>query len=101
VQYLHNALYVGLREHTTDALVVEIGERALVETARVHRATLGEMIDDEIDEFDLVPAQIFLCHETGERLLRRIMNLSRIYAALIAHLGCLAFESQGAIASQR
>jgi hypothetical protein len=27
--------------------------------------------------------------------------LSRIYAALIAHLGCLAFESQGAFASQR
>jgi hypothetical protein len=27
--------------------------------------------------------------------------LSRTYAALIAHLGCLAFESQGAFASQR
>jgi len=26
------------------------------------------------------------------------LNLSRIYAALIAHLGCLAFESQGAFA---
>jgi hypothetical protein len=24
-----------------------------------------------------------------------------VYAALIAHLGCLAFESQGAFASQR
>ena len=29
------------------------------------------------------------------------LDLSRIYAALIAHLGCLAFESQGAFASQR
>jgi hypothetical protein len=29
------------------------------------------------------------------------MDLSRIYAALITHLGCLAFESQGAFASQR
>ena len=27
------------------------------------------------------------------------LDLSRIYAALIAHLGCLAFESQGAFAS--
>jgi len=30
-----------------------------------------------------------------------IVDLSRIYAALITHLGCLAFESQGAFASQR
>jgi hypothetical protein len=29
------------------------------------------------------------------------LDLSRIHAALIAHLGCLAFESQGAFASQR
>jgi len=29
------------------------------------------------------------------------MEFSCIYAALIAHLGCLAFESQGAFASQR
>jgi type I restriction enzyme R subunit len=29
------------------------------------------------------------------------VDLSRIYAALDAHLGCLAFESQGAFASQR
>jgi hypothetical protein len=29
------------------------------------------------------------------------LDLSRIYAALIAHLDCLAFESQGAFASQR
>jgi hypothetical protein len=29
------------------------------------------------------------------------VDLSRIYAALITHLGCLAFESQGAFASQR
>jgi hypothetical protein len=29
------------------------------------------------------------------------LDLSRIYAALIAHLGCLAFENQGAFASQR
>jgi hypothetical protein len=29
------------------------------------------------------------------------VDLSRIYAALIPHLSCLAFESQGAFASQR
>jgi hypothetical protein len=29
-----------------------------------------------------------------------LMDLSRIHAALDAHLGCLAFESQGASASQ-
>ena len=29
------------------------------------------------------------------------MVLSRVCTALIAHLGCLAFESQGAFASQR
>lgn len=29
------------------------------------------------------------------------LDLSRIYAALITHSGCLAFESQGAFASQR
>jgi tripartite-type tricarboxylate transporter receptor subunit TctC len=29
------------------------------------------------------------------------VDLSRIHAALIAHLGCLAFESQGTFASQR
>jgi len=28
-----------------------------------------------------------------------VMDLSRIYAAPITHLGCLAFESQGAFAS--
>jgi hypothetical protein len=28
------------------------------------------------------------------------LDFSRIYAALIAHLGCLAFEGQGASASQ-
>jgi hypothetical protein len=31
----------------------------------------------------------------------RRVDLSRIYAALITHLGCLAFESRGAFASQR
>ncbi len=33
--------------------------------------------------------------------LREHLDLSRIYAALIVYLGCLAFESQGAFASQR
>jgi len=40
-------------------------------------------------------------HAATVDLLKLIMDLSRIYAALIAHLGCLAFESQGAFASQR
>jgi hypothetical protein len=31
----------------------------------------------------------------------RKVDLSRVHAALIAHLGCLAFESQGTFASQR
>jgi hypothetical protein len=34
-----------------------------------------------------------------KRTLDAYLDLSRIYAALIAHLGCLAFESQGAFAS--
>ena len=36
-----------------------------------------------------------------DRALCAGVDLSRIYADLDAHLGCLAFESQGAFASQR
>lgn len=35
-----------------------------------------------------------------EEVLKGIVDLSRIYAAPITRLGCLAFEGQGAFASQ-
>jgi hypothetical protein len=41
-------------------------------------------------------------HALVSRITRRdALGLSRIHAALIARLGCLAFESQGTFASQR
>jgi hypothetical protein len=41
-------------EHALDALGVEVRERRLIQKSRLNRAAAGEMVDDQVEEFQLV-----------------------------------------------
>lgn len=54
----NNLLQIRLWEDAADALNVKIGKRALIEASGIHRATLGQVLDDEIYKLDLTGVQV-------------------------------------------
>jgi hypothetical protein len=51
---LDNAIGFGFGEDAIESFGMEIGERRLIEQARIHDALLGQVVDDGFDEADLV-----------------------------------------------
>jgi len=45
-------------EYAGKAHVVQVRERALIEEARVHGATLRQVIDDHVEELDLIGGKV-------------------------------------------
>jgi hypothetical protein len=57
LQDLYEAHYVRLLEHAFDTVAVEIREGRLVQRSRVRHAARREMIDHEVDEFELIRSE--------------------------------------------
>lgn len=51
-------LHFGLLENAAYPLVIEVGERALLKAARVHRAALRQMFNDKVHKLDLVGVEV-------------------------------------------
>src|ERR1700681_4158181 len=58
---------VGSVEHAFDAHRIDVGERAFVKQSGFHRAALGQMVHDHVDEFDLIGGEGSAGHERIER----------------------------------
>ena len=56
-------------EQVIGALRGDACERGLVDPSRFHDAVVGEVVDDEVDEGDLVLAVVLFVEEVVERLL--------------------------------
>lgn len=65
-QYLNQMKHVGLFEHAFDTIAVEIGKGRLIQQFRVHHAARGEMVDDQVEEFELIGSQPAALQEFGE-----------------------------------
>src|SRR5574337_746507 len=66
---LHQLAHIGRPEQAIRYMRCEIGEWRLIEPRRLQHAALGQVIENQIDELDLVRAQRLAVDEPGERLL--------------------------------
>src|ERR1700738_867248 len=70
-QYLYQTDHVGLFEHAFDTIAVEISEGSLIQQRRVHHAARGEVIDNEVQEFELIRSEPAAVEEFSEGPLGR------------------------------
>src|SRR5687768_770412 len=66
---LEEPVDIGGLEERVGPLRADVGERRLVEPARLDDAVLGELVDDEVHELDLVGGIALVVKELGERIL--------------------------------
>jgi len=66
---MHN---VGRLEHAFDAVAVEIREGRFVEQFRIHHPACREVVDDEVEEFQLIRGEPASVQEFGKGMFGRL-----------------------------
>jgi hypothetical protein len=77
---LEDSIKVGLDEDRFRAFGSDAVVRGLIDPSSLHHTAVGEFVDDEVDELDLVLAVALVIEEVGERRCRSapIAPLGRI-----------------------
>src|SRR5438105_4882709 len=69
-QNRHDLCGLGRFEQAIDSERTEVRVRRRVEQRWIHRAVLGEVVDDHVYELDLIRGQRLPAQKAGERILR-------------------------------